>query len=67
VNQQSEKKKTTAVLLWLISMHRFYVGKFGTGILYILTAGGCGIWVIYDFIQILRGQFTDKHGNLIAA
>lgn len=49
---------------WL-GIHRFYVGKIGTGILMILTAGGFGIWVIIDFIFIVVGQFRDKEGRVL--
>lgn len=35
--------------LGIFGIHRFYIGKWGTGILYLLTAGLLGIGVIYDF------------------
>ena len=43
-------------------IHRFYVGKIGTGILMILTFGGLGIWTIIDFVMIIVGSFKDKQG-----
>ena len=43
-------------------IHRFYVGKIGTGILMILTLGGLGIWTLVDFVMILLGSFKDKQG-----
>ena len=48
-----------------IGVHRFLVGKIGTGILWILTLGCLGIGVLVDFIMILCGAFTDKEGNKI--
>lgn len=46
-------------------VHRFYVGKVGTGILMLLTLGGLGIWTIIDFVMIAIGNFTDKHDRKI--
>ena len=51
-------------LAWL-GVHRFYVGKVGTGILYIITLGGLGIWWIIDLILIVTGNFTDDHRQRI--
>lgn len=49
-----------------LGVHRFYVGKIGTGIAQLLTFGGFGFWLLWDFIQIARGRFTDAAGNVIA-
>jgi TM2 domain-containing membrane protein YozV len=51
-------------LSWL-GIHRFYVGKIGTAILYIITLGGFGIWWIVDLILIVTGSFTDSRGQRI--
>ena len=66
---QSEKDWFVALLLCLllggIGVHRFYAGKIGSGILYILTAGVFGIGVLVDLIKTITGNFTDKNGNPI--
>ena len=60
----SRKSKTTALLLCIflggIGAHRFYVGKGGTGILYLFTAGLFGIGWIIDIIRIATGSFRDE-------
>ncbi|MDH5567212.1 MAG: TM2 domain-containing protein [Myxococcales bacterium] len=45
-----------------LGVHRFYVGKIGTGILQLLTLGGLGIWTIIDFIMVVTGNFKDAAG-----
>ena len=66
---QGEKNWLVTLLLCLflgtIGVHRFYAGKIGTGILQLITLGGCGIWTIIDFIMILTGSFKDKDGYAI--
>ena len=48
-----------------IGVHRYYVGKIGTGILYTLTLSLFGIGCLVDLIKIATGKFTDKDGNYI--
>ena len=57
------KSKTTTIIFWLFGVHRFYLGKIGTGILYLFTAGGLAIWAIIDIINIATGKMTDSNGN----
>ncbi|MBQ8749963.1 MAG: TM2 domain-containing protein [Clostridia bacterium] len=57
-----------AIICWLVGIfgvHRFLVGKIGTGVLWVITGGCFGIGVIVDLIMILCSSFTDKDGNKI--
>lgn len=63
----SEKKRLPALLLCFffgaLGIHRFYVGKIGTGILWLLTLGILGVGALIDFIMIIVGSFKDKEGK----
>lgn len=59
------KSKTVAYLLWfflgIFSAHRFYLGKVGTGILYLLTLQLFGIGWIIDLYVL--GGMVDNYNN----
>ena len=67
--ENSPKSYVATVLLCFflgtLGVHRFYVGKIGTGILMLITAGGLGIWQIIDFVVAVVGHFRDKQGRYI--
>lgn len=69
IEQRSDKDFVATLLLCFflgsLGVHRFYVGKVGTGILMLLTFGGFGIWFIIDLIMIVTGNFKDKYGRYI--
>ena len=49
----------------LLGVHRFYVGKIGTGVLMLITLGGFGVWFLVDLILVVTGEFTNKDGQKI--
>lgn len=51
------------VFLGVFGIHRFYVGKFWTGVLMLLTFGCFGIWSLVDAISIISNSFEDKQGH----
>ncbi len=64
------KKDYLVVLLLVIflgwlGVHRFYVGKNGTGIMFLLTGGFFGIGWFVDFLTVLFGYFRDIDGEVI--
>lgn len=67
--QYSEKDWLTTLLfsifLGALGIHRFYVGKIGTGILWLLTGGCLGIGALVDIIMIATENFTDDENRLI--
>ncbi|MFQ5702769.1 MAG: TM2 domain-containing protein [Gemmatimonadales bacterium] len=71
MNEPEISDRSRAVAIALVTVtgmfggHRFYAGKIGTGILQLLTAGGMGIWWLYDWILVLTGSFRDVDGRRI--
>jgi TM2 domain-containing membrane protein YozV len=65
----SPKSRLAVVLFaWFLGtfgVHRFYLGKIGTGLLMLFTLGGLGIWALVDFIMAVAGVMKDKDGKLI--
>ncbi len=63
----SPHNRGIALLLCLFfgvpGFHRFYVGKIGTGILWLCTGGFFGIGWIIDLITIICGFFRDSYGR----
>ena len=61
-----KSKLATMLLCWFLGylgIHRFYVGKIWTGILYLCTAGFGGIGVFIDMVRLLFNAFGDKEGR----
>jgi len=69
MEQVSQKSRLAVTLLsfflgWL-GVHRFYLGKVGTGVAMFFTGGGLGIWNLIDFIMAIAGAMKDKDGRPI--
>jgi hypothetical protein len=68
-NPVSPSTRLVATLLCFflgaLGVHRFYVGKTGSGVAQLLTLGGLGVWALVDFVMILVGAFRDKQGRRV--
>jgi TM2 domain-containing membrane protein YozV len=51
--------------LGIFGLHRFYLGKWLTGILYLLTGGLFLLGVIYDY-WTLNQQISEKNASLFS-
>ncbi len=64
-----EVKKSTllivSIFLGSLGIDHFMTGKVKTGIIKLITCGGCGIWTIIDWVKIIKGQFTCGEGYTI--
>ena len=62
----SDKDWLTTLLLSFflgaLGVDHFYTGKTMTGILKLITFGGCGIWALIDLIMVITGNFKDANG-----
>ena len=68
VDISPKSRLAVTLLAWFLGafgVHRFYLGKIGTGIAMLLTLGGLGIWTLIDFIYAVSGNMKDKEGKLI--
>ncbi|HYK12328.1 MAG TPA: TM2 domain-containing protein [Gemmatimonadales bacterium] len=61
----SEQSRGVALILSIFGgwagLHRFYTGRWKTGIAMAMTMGGFGIWWVYDLILIGAGEFRDAN------
>jgi TM2 domain-containing membrane protein YozV len=48
--------------LGIFGIHRFYMGKIFTGIIYLLTVGLFGVGILYDFLT-LNEQLSDINND----
>ena len=64
--QTMQKDWLTTLLLCIflggLGVHSFYTGRTVIGVVQLLTAGGCGIWWLIDFIMILTDSYRDGNG-----
>ena len=60
-----QSKSTMSIVSFFLGglgIHRLMIG-YSNWWLMLLTAGGCGIWTLIDFIQILSGNMNMSDGR----
>lgn len=69
IEEQSPKNRiltfTLACLGGFWGLHRFYTGRFWTGLAMFLTGGGFIVWWIIDVLILLSGRFKDGKGRVL--
>lgn len=69
MEKRSDKSRLLTLLLCLflglLGAHKFYLGKYGMGILYLLTLGFCGYGWLIDLFILAFCNPKDKYGNPI--
>jgi TM2 domain-containing membrane protein YozV len=53
------------ILSWPLAAHRFYLRRYASAVLFIMTCAGFVIWWIVDFILIVTGNMKDDFGNQV--
>lgn len=53
------------LFLGFLGIHRFYVGRVGSGVAMLLTAGGLGLWWMVDIVLVVTNEFKDADGNVV--
>jgi len=54
-----------AFFLGIFGLHRFYLGKYKSGLLQLITGGGFLIWLIFDLIALGQEKFTDNQNKYL--
>ena len=65
------KERLVAIILCCVGfcglsgLHRFYTGKVGTGVLWLLTGGCFLVGTIIDLVHLIDGSFLDYYGHTL--
>ncbi len=67
INKSQKSGLVTLLLLLFLGLgvHRFYVGRWKTGLLYLFTLEFLGVGRLIDLILLLTGNFRDNQKRVI--
>lgn len=72
LSSEFEKRKKSTLVTWLLWFflggfggHRYYLGKYGTGIAMTLTIGALGFWTFIDLF-LINGMLNKKNEEIEA-
>ncbi|HEY8364538.1 MAG TPA: TM2 domain-containing protein [Haloplasmataceae bacterium] len=70
MDRDVSKKSWLAILILCIffgylGIHRFYAGKYITGLIWLITVGLFGVGYIVDLLLIATFKFKDSKGKVI--
>ena len=69
VEERSPKHRLVALTLGcfggFLGLHRFYTGRYLSGLVMMLTLGGLLAWWVMDFFVLLTGRFKDSEGRVL--
>jgi len=52
------------LILGILGLHRYYLGRPGSGLLMTCTIGGLGLWWIADIVMLIAGDLRDGSGRV---
>jgi hypothetical protein len=65
----SDKSRMTTLVLCVLGgflgLHRFYVGRVGSGVLWFVSFGLLSVGWIYDLVMVATGEFVDDRGRRV--
>lgn len=47
-----KKKLWIATLCWFFDLHYFYLGNSARNLFYLMTVGGCFLWMLFDLYRL---------------
>mgnify|MGYP002225888867 CR=1 FL=1 len=49
---RKRKNSGSATLCWFFGLHYFYLGNSARNLFYLMTVGGCFLWMLFDLYRL---------------